>query len=134
MSYQWELDPSSLEDPRAIERFWREQALSSEDNRIFFEDLVRGIAARMPELDELIKKYLKNWKVDRLEKVDLALLRVSIFEMLFYTGKDPAESTVVINEAVEIAKKFGTPKSASFINAVLDNVAKDHGLSKEPKN
>lgn len=130
MSYQWELDPSSLQDPRAIDRFWREQALSSEENRVFFEDLVRGIAARMPELDELIKKYLKNWKVDRLDKVDLALLRVSIFEMLFYKGKDPADPAVVINEAVEIAKKFGTPKSAAFINGLLDNVAKEHGLSK----
>jgi len=130
MSYQWELDPSSLQDPRAIDRFWREQALSSEENRLFFEDLVRGIAGRMPELDELIKKYLKNWKVDRLDKVDLALLRVSIFEMLFYKGKDPADPAVVINEAVEIAKKFGTPKSAAFINGVLDNVAKEHGLTK----
>jgi transcription antitermination protein NusB len=130
MSYQWELDPSSLDDPRAIDRFWREQALSSEENREFFEGLVRGIAGRMPELDELIKKYLKNWKVDRLDKVDLALLRVAIFEMLFYKGKDPADPAVVINEALEIAKKFGTPKSAAFINGVLDNVAKDHGLSK----
>ncbi len=130
MSYQWELDPSSLNDPRAIDRFWREQALSTEDNRSFFEDLVRGIAGRMPELDALITKYLKNWKVDRLEKVDLALLRVSLYELLFYQGKDPADVAVVINEAIEIAKKFGTPKSASFINGVLDNVARDHGLLK----
>jgi N utilization substance protein B len=50
--------------------------------------------------------------------------------MLFYQGKDPADPAVVINEALEIAKKFGTPKSAAFINGVLDNVAKDHGLSK----
>ena len=130
MSYQWELDPSSLDDPRAIDRFWREQALSSNENREFFETLVRGIAAHLPQIDELVKKYLKNWKVDRLDKVDLALLRVAIFEMLYYKGKDPADSAVVINEALEIAKKFGNPKSAAFINGVLDNVAKDHGLAK----
>jgi transcription antitermination protein NusB len=128
MSYQWELDPASLNDPRAIDRFWREQALSSEENRNFFEDLVRGIATKIPELDVLIKNCLKNWKVDRLDKVDLALLRVSIFEMLFYKGKDPADPAVIIDEAVEIAKKFGTPKSASFINGVLDNIAREHGL------
>jgi N utilization substance protein B len=130
MSYQWELDPSSLNDPKAINRFWNEQALSSNENREFFETLVRGIAAELPRIDELVKKYLKNWKVDRLDKVDLALLRVAIFEMLFYKGKDPADSAVVINEALEIAKKFGNPKSAAFINGVLDNVAKDHGLTK----
>lgn len=133
MSYQWELDPASMNDPQAVTRFWREQALASEDNKSFFEDLVRGMAARMPELDDLIKKYLKNWKVDRLEKVDLALLRVAIYEMLFYTGKDPADVAVVINEAIEISKKFGTPKSASFINGVLDNVARDRGLVKPPQ-
>lgn len=125
MSYQWELDPLSLQDPGAIDRFWREQALSPDDNRAFFEALVRGVALNLPKIDSILQTYLRNWKMDRLDKVDLALLRVSAFELLFYEGKDPAQAAIVINEAVEIAKKFGTQKSPPFINGVLDSLAKN---------
>lgn len=128
MSYQWELDPSSLNDPKSIDRFWKEQAISNDENREFFELLVRGVATRLPELDELIVSHLKGWKLDRLDKVDIALLRVSLFEMLFYVGKDPADPAVVINEAVEIGKKFGNPKTPAFINGLLDSISKERGL------
>lgn len=133
MSYQWELDPASMNDPKAIDRFWREQALSDDDNREFFEVLVRGVVSYLPELDKLIEVHLKGWKRDRLDKVDLALLRVALYEMLFYSGKDPADVAVVINEAVEIGKKFGTPKTPAFINGVLDSVSKERGLSSKNK-
>lgn len=122
MSYQWELDPLSMDDPKAIDRFWSEQARSQDDNREFFEALVRGVVQHFPQIDEVLKKHLQNWKIDRVEKVDLALLRVAVYEMLYYQGKDPADSPVIINEAVEIAKKFGTPNSAGFVNGVLDKV------------
>jgi transcription antitermination protein NusB len=131
LSYQWELHPSSLDDPKAIDLFWREQALSSDDTREFFEILIRGVASRLPEIDKLIAQYLKSWKMDRLDKVDVALLRVAFYELLFYEGPDPADAAVVINEAIEIAKKFGTPKSAGFVNGVLDNLARERGLLKE---
>ncbi len=124
MSYQWVLDPRALEDAQAIERFWTEQALSSEENRAFFESLVRGVVSYLPEIDQKIKDTLhQQWKLERLERIDLALLRVAVFEMLFYKGKDPADRAVVINEAVEIAKKFGTQQSPSFINGVLDKIS-----------
>lgn len=128
MSYQWELDPSSMNDPKAIDRFWREQALSNDENREFFELLVRGMVSHLPELDKLVETHLKGWKLDRLDKVDLAILRVALFEMLHYAGKDPADPAVVINEAIEISKKFGTPKTAGFVNGVLDSVSKERGL------
>ncbi len=125
MSYQWEIDPLSLKDPKAIDRFWREQALSPDDNRAFFELLVQGTAARLPKIDEILQTYLRNWKVERLDKVDLALLRVAVYELLFYEGKDPADPAVIINEAVEIAKKFGTQKSPPFVNGILDAISKN---------
>ncbi len=122
MSYQWTLDAQSMTDPKAIDRFWSEQARSADDNREFFERLIRGVATHFPQIDALLEKKLENWKLERVEKVDLALLRVAIYEMLFYTGPDPADKAVVINEAIEIAKKFGNPKSASFVNGVLDKL------------
>ena len=122
MSYQWELDSNSLTDPKAIDRFWSEQARSNDDNREFFELLVKGVASHFPEIDAILEKKLDNWRIERVEKVDLALLRVAVFELFFYKGPDPADKAVIINEAIEIAKKFGNPKSAGFINGVLDKV------------
>jgi len=122
MSYQWELDAASMTDPKAIDRFWSEQARSNDENREFFERLIRGVATHFPQIDAILEKKLENWKLERVEKVDLALLRVAIFELLYYKGPDPADKAVVINEALEIAKKFGNPKSASFVNGILDKV------------
>jgi transcription antitermination protein NusB len=123
MSYQWVLDPYALSDAKAIDRFWKEQSLSSEENREFFEALVRGVAGYIPKIDEKIQSALHaQWRLERLERIDHALLRVAVFEMLYYKGKDPADAAVVINEAVEIAKKFGTQQSPSFINGVLDKI------------
>lgn len=122
MSYQWALDAASMNDPKAIDRFWSEQARSNDENRAFFEKLIRGVATHVPQIDEILEKKLDNWKLERVEKVDLALLRVAIFEMLYYEGPDPADKAVVINEAIEIAKKFGNPKSSGFINGILDKI------------
>lgn len=126
LSYQWELDRISMDDPKAIDRFWSEQARSQDENREFFEQLIRGVATHFPKIDELIEENLDNWKIERVEKVDLALLRVAVYEMLYYEGKDPADAPVVINEAVEIAKKFGNPGSGGFVNGVLDRIRQKH--------
>jgi N utilization substance protein B len=123
MSYQWLLDPYALSDAKSIDRFWKEQSLSTEENRDFFESLVRGVAGYIPEIDEKIQSALHSqWRLDRLERIDHALLRVAVYEMLYYKGKDPADAAVVIDEAIEIAKKFGTQQSPSFINGVLDKI------------
>src|SRR5438128_2411408 len=107
MSYQWLLDPKALLDSLSIDRFWKEQALSAEENREFFESLARGVVCHMPEIDGKIKDALhQQWRLERLEKIDHALLRVAVYELLFYGGKDPADPAVVIDEAIEIAKKF----------------------------
>lgn len=129
LSYQWELNRVSMDDPKAIDLFWEEQARSNDDNREFFEILIRGVATHFPKIDSLIEESLENWKLDRVEKVDLALMRVAVYELLYFEGSDPADAAVVINEAIEISKKFGTPSSAGFINGVLDRIKKTH-LSK----
>lgn len=127
MTYQWELDPKSLSLPQSTDRFWVEQAQSTEDNKPYFEHLVRGVADHLPQIDTSIEQTLENWRLGRMEKVDLAVLRVSVFELLFGQEIEKLDTAVIINEAVEIAKKFGTRESPSFVNGVLDSLAKKHG-------
>jgi transcription antitermination protein NusB len=123
MAFQWEVHPESMAQDVALERFWQEQARSSDDNRPFFELLVRGMANHLPQIDEVIEKSLQNWKFARVAKVDLAILRVAVFEMLYSEDSQKPDLAVSINEALEMAKKFGSADSASFINGVLDSIA-----------
>ena len=121
LSYQWAVSPESLTDEKAIERFWTEQSLSTEEAKPYFLTLVKGVRDHMPELDKKIESALENWRMDRVEKVDLATLRVAVYE-LFYENDVP--DAVVIDEAIEVAKKFCAKDSPSFVNGVLDALRK----------
>jgi N utilization substance protein B len=81
-----------------------------------------GVSERLGELDRVIENFLREWSVDRINKVDLALMRLSIYEML--CEKD-VPLGVAVNEAVELAKEYGTDESPAFINGVLGNVARE---------
>lgn len=83
---------------------------------------LKGIEENEKELDKTIEKHLKKWKLDRLAKVDLAILRLSTYEILF---DEDIPVNVSINEGVELAKKYSEDKSPAFINAVLDNISKE---------
>ncbi len=122
MSYQYDLDPKALSDKGSIERFWREQALSSDDNRAYFELLITGVSDYLPQIDKHIESVLQNWRMDRMEKVDLAVLRVGAYELLY--GLEKIDDAVIIDEAINLAKKFGTEDSPAFVNGVLDAMAK----------
>lgn len=82
---------------------------------------LKGVEENSKVLDEHIEKYLKNWTLNRLAKVDLAILRLCSYEILF---SNEVPDNVAINEGVELAKKYGDDKSPAFINAVLDKIAK----------
>ncbi len=83
----------------------------------FAKERLRGVLEHKKELDEIIQKFLKGWKLNRLASVDRNILRLSLYELL----KCPdIPAKVAINEAVELAKKFGSDESSSFINGVLD--------------
>lgn len=125
--YQWDLNPNSLADPKVLDRFWMEQARSEDSNRPFFEHLVKGVANFLPHIDRKLEGVLQNWKASRIEKVDLAILRVGLFELLFDDATPPTDPPVIINEAIEIAKKFGNSGSPSFINGILDALIKKKG-------
>ncbi len=83
--------------------------------------LFTGVEEHLEQLDEEIKKYLKNWSIARISKVSLAILRVAVYEILF-TDETPA--SVAINEAVELAKEYSTEDDASFINGVLGSLVR----------
>lgn len=94
--------------------------LSDELNN-FVQENVLGTLKHYQEIEDIISKYTKNWKIHRLSKVDHTNLMLSTFELLF---QKTTPIKVVINEAIEISKKFGTSESASFINGILDKMVK----------
>ena len=90
--------------------------------REFAELLFEGTVQRLKEIDKVIQQHTKNWRLGRMAAVDRNVLRLAVFEFL-WGGKTP--ETVVINEALEIAKKFSTHESAQFVNGILDSIKND---------
>ena len=88
----------------------------------YFKDVLFGIEDKIQNLDERIQKFSKKWKVDRLSKVDKAILRLGVYEIIF---KEDVPDIVAINEAVELAKDYSSAESPKFINGVLDEIRKE---------
>ncbi len=110
--------PSLLGD---LDDFFRENAPDELTVRTLASDWTRGAWANLPACDELITAAAIKWKLSRLSQVDKSILRLSVYHLKF-CGDIPPK--VTINEAIELAKKFGTDKSPSFVNGVLDGVLK----------
>lgn len=90
----------------------------------FAEELVRGVYDKLEEIDQLLMQVSRNWSLERMARLDLSLMRLATFELL-YMPQTPAR--VVINEAIEIAKRYGTGDTPAFLNGVLDRIARQHG-------
>lgn len=111
------------QEPDAVRTtFWAERSNVEDDVRGFAEDLFRVASERTGEIDGLIEKHAQHWRMDRMAAVDRNILREAVAEFLGYPATPRA---VVINEALEIARKFSTPESVLFINGVLDSVGKE---------
>ena len=93
----------------------------SDQDKTFLENLTFGVTERQEELDEIIGRYAQGWALNRLAKVDLTILRMAVYELL-YMPKVPVGAA--INEAVELSKKYAEDKSAGFINGILGSVAR----------
>ncbi|MFW6124349.1 MAG: transcription antitermination factor NusB [Acidobacteriota bacterium] len=104
-----------------LNQFWKNKR---KQNSEYAKKLVQGVMSHKEEIDSLIQNHSQNWRVSRMLLIDRNIMRLAVYELLF--EKDMAVA-VVINEAVELAKKFGSSESAGFINGVLD------ALSKSPK-
>ena len=91
-------------------------------SRLFAESLVNGVVEFRSVIDKKISEIAKNWSLERMTPVDLSILRIGAYELL-YLPEIP--NSVVIDEAIEIAKRYGTKDSPSFINGLLDKIAKN---------
>lgn len=106
----------------ALSRFWDAFEQQEQDSSAveFAEKLVRSTVAQLHEVDELVQKVSKNWRLERMSRVDRNILRIATWELL---AAPEVPVRVVINEAVELAKRFGAEESPAFVNGILDRVA-----------
>lgn len=117
MLYALDLNPIKMQETLQL---FRENSRSAEHVRAFAEELAAGVMANRAEIDKRIAGTSKNWAISRMAKVDLNILRLAVFELVFRTD---IPRNVTINEAIEVAKKFGTEDSPAFINGILDEIA-----------
>lgn len=120
---------------RQLEDYWRarsegggelEAALSvaEPEARAFAEEIVRGVASRLAEVDATLRKASHNWRLERMSRVDRTALRIGAWELL---RDDTAPRAVILDQAVLLAKAYGSEESGAFVNGVLDRVAEDLG-------
>jgi len=98
---------------------------SKANTREFAEKIFRGTVAHLAELDEMIQAQAENWRLSRMAVVDRNIIRMSVYEFLH---ENDTPKLVIIDEAIEIAKRFGTQKSSQFINGILDGILKRYNL------
>lgn len=117
MLFQWEM---SQQDPPTLEaRFWK-AAKASDTTRAFANQLFEGAVKESSSADALIVQQAENWRLERMAVIDRAILRLAIHEMR--STDTPAK--VVLNEAVELAKRFSSEEASSFVNGILDSIYK----------
>lgn len=97
------------------------------DDKYYYEQIISKISDHIDDIASIIKDNTKNWKIDRISKVDMAILRVAIFEIMF---DENIPDKAAVDEAVRIAKEYSTEKSSSYINGVLAGVLKKKTASK----
>jgi N utilization substance protein B len=102
--------------------FWKEREDVDAEIRGFADDLFRTAEDRSEEIDKIIEQHAQHWRVGRMAAVDRNILRTAVAEFVGYSSTPKA---VIINEALEIARKFSSPESVQFINGVLDSVGRD---------
>lgn len=115
--YQIQIQKDDIEEQ--IERFLEEQKILEEPDKEYMLAVVKGVMEKQEELDGLISRHAKGWTVLRMPKVDLAIMRLSCYEMKYRTD---IPVNVSINEAVEMAKKYSGDQSKTFVNGVLGKV------------
>lgn len=119
--YQWESTSSRAPLDRILARFWKARSAPVEVHR-FAERLVRGTVARIDEIDPLIAAQATNWRLDRMSSVDRNILRLGVYELM--AEDEGAPPAVVIDEAIELAKRYSGEQAGQFVNGVLDGIRK----------
>lgn len=125
--YSWDVGGMSEKD--VLELSWvnpnegeeSDKAALDEEDKAFSRMLIAGTIENVEKIDETIKTHLTNWDFNRVNKVTIAILRMSVYALLFTKDVDPS---IVIDEAIDIAKNYGPDDSYKFVNAILDNIKK----------
>ena len=120
----FQLEASATSAPMTIELFWRSFEDADPEGRPYADTILRGVADALAAVDARIAKASANWRLERMSRVDRNLLRLGTWELMMQ--KDIPRA-VVIDEAVELAKSYGTDDSSGFVNGVLDRIANDLG-------
>ena len=128
MLYSLDVNPGLAVD-QVFAHFWRDFAGEAAEERDadvmgFAERLVRGASTNLAEIDDIIQRASKNWRLERMARVDRNLLRLALYELKFV---DDVPAKVAINEAIEIAKRYGTNESSAFVNGILDRCREELG-------
>lgn len=115
--YQWEV--THAEPERILAGYWESCGAPEPQVRLFAEALFNGVVERAEQIDAMISEQTEHWRMERLGLVEKAILRLGVFELLFASDTPPA---VVIDEAVELCKRFSGPEAGPFVNGVLDGI------------
>lgn len=115
------LDTQQSEDLGTVFLSTPDKPRQIEGTQGFAWDLVSGVTSLQPKLDELLESFSVNWRVDRMGKIELTLLRIALYELMC---REDIPAKVVLNEAIELSKLFGDDKARSFVNGILDSAAK----------
>lgn len=121
----FQMDVSNVSPEQAIQSYWTHLGASRE-GEAFANDLVRGWSSERERIDRIISEVSLHWRLERMAKVDRNILRLATHELI---SLDDVPRRVTLNEAVELAKRFGSEGSAGFVNGVLDRIASDLGKS-----
>ncbi len=120
MLFQGDLGKQTSDEVRKF--FWNSRDDVDAETRGFTEDLYRVATARAPEIDAIIEQHSQNWRIERMPVVDRNLLRAAVAELLEYPN---TPAPIVINESLEVARRYAAPESIHFLNGVLDAIARD---------
>lgn len=118
--YQIDINQESCDEGR--KNFWSGIEVE-EEIKEYADNLIKGTRENLEKIDSLIGKYTQNWEISRMATIDRNILRMSCFEMSYMRDVPPK---VVIDEAIELAKKYGDVESSKFVNGILDKIFKEN--------
>jgi N utilization substance protein B len=132
----YSIDANADVDPSAALAFYFDRFAAEEHedeaaepgapvDRTFVETLVREVSARRAEIDDLLGQLSRNWRVERIARVERTILRIALYELKF---RDDIPARVTINEAIELAKRFGASDASAFVNGLLDSALTTLGI------
>ena len=121
------IDITGEEPKECIDKYWKESEEAEAEVKTFANSLVLGVAKNIKEIDKVISEYATNWQLKRMAVIDRNILRFASYELLFAEEIPPK---VTINEAIDIAKRYGDSESGKFVNGVLDKINKETAKKK----